>query len=37
MTTEYHAKLFAHELSRQHSVGDSEELASTRNSSTDGV
>ncbi|WP_290482001.1 SNF2-related protein [Hyphomonas sp. UBA3201] len=29
MTTEYHAKLFAHELSRRHSVGDSEKLAST--------
>jgi ERCC4-related helicase len=29
MTTEYHAKLFAHELSRRHSVADSEKLAST--------
>lgn len=29
MTTEYHAKLFAHELSRRHSVGDSEKLTST--------
>jgi len=29
MTTEYHAKLFAHKLSRRHSVGDSEKLAST--------
>ena len=29
MTTEYHAKLFAHELSRRHSAGDSEKLAST--------
>ncbi len=29
MTIEYHAKLFAHELSRRHSVGDSEKLAST--------
>lgn len=29
MATEYHAKLFAHELSRRHSVGDSEKLAST--------
>ncbi len=27
MTTEYHAKLFAHELSRRHSVGDAEKLA----------
>ncbi len=29
MITEYHAKLFAHELSRRHSVGDSEKFAST--------
>jgi len=29
MTTEYHAKLFAHELSRRHSASDSEKLAST--------
>ncbi|MEQ9587314.1 MAG: SNF2-related protein [Parvibaculaceae bacterium] len=29
MTTDYHAKLFAHQLSRRHSVGDSEKLAST--------
>jgi len=29
MTTEYHAKLFAHQLSRRHSAGDSEKLAST--------
>lgn len=29
MSTAYHAKLFAHELSRRHSVGDSEKLAST--------
>ena len=29
MATEYHAKLFANELSRRHSVGDSEKLAST--------
>ena len=29
MPTPYHAKLFAHELSRRHSVGDSEKLAST--------
>ncbi|OCC22364.1 DEAD/DEAH box helicase [Croceicoccus estronivorus] len=28
-TTEYHAKLFAHELSRRHSTADSEKLAST--------
>lgn len=27
MTTEYHSKLFAHELTRQHSVSDSEKLA----------
>jgi superfamily II DNA/RNA helicase len=27
VTTEYHAKLFAHELSRRHSVGDAEKLA----------
>lgn len=27
MTTEYHAKLFAHELSRRHSVADAEKLA----------
>lgn len=27
MTTEYHAKLFAHELTRQHSVADAEKLA----------
>jgi SNF2 family DNA or RNA helicase len=27
LTTEYHSKLFAHELTRQHSVGDSEKLA----------
>lgn len=27
MTTEYHTKLFAHELSRRHSVGDAEKLA----------
>jgi len=27
LTTEYHAKLFAHELSRRHSVADSEKLA----------
>ena len=29
MITEYHAKLFAHQLSRRHSAGDSEKLAST--------
>lgn len=29
MATEYHAKLFAHELSRRHSAADSEKLAST--------
>jgi ERCC4-related helicase len=29
MTTEYHAKIFAHELRRRHSVGDSEKLANT--------
>ena len=29
MTTEYHAKLFAHQLSRRHSASDSEKLAST--------
>ena len=29
ITTDYHAKLFAHELSRRHSVGDSKKLAST--------
>lgn len=29
MITDYHAKLFAHQLSRRHSVGDSEKLAST--------
>ena len=29
MTTEYHAKLFAHELSRRHSVADAAKLAST--------
>jgi len=29
MTTEYHAKLFAHELSRRHSTADSEKFAST--------
>jgi SNF2 family DNA or RNA helicase len=28
-TTDFHAKLFGHELSRRHSVGDSEKLAST--------
>lgn len=28
-TTDYHAKLFAHELSRRHSTADSEKLAST--------
>src|SRR3954469_5645862 len=27
MTTDYHAKLFAHELRRRHSVSDSEKLA----------
>src|SRR5512144_798179 len=27
--TEYHAKLFAHELSRRHSVADAAKLAST--------
>lgn len=27
MATEYHAKLFAHELTRQRSVADSEKLA----------
>ena len=27
LTTEYHSKLFAHELTRQHSVADSEKLA----------
>jgi SNF2 family DNA or RNA helicase len=27
LTTEYHAKLFAHELTRQHSVADAEKLA----------
>ena len=27
LTTEYHAKLFAHELSRRHSVADAEKLA----------
>ena len=29
MITDYHAKLFANQLSRRHSVGDSEKLAST--------
>ena len=29
MITEYHAKLFAHQLSRRHSASDSEKLAST--------
>ena len=29
MITEYHAKLFAHELSRRHSVADAEKLAGT--------
>lgn len=29
MTTEYHAKLFAHELSRRHSVADAAKLAGT--------
>ena len=27
MITDYHAKLFAHELSRRHSVADAEKLA----------
>ena len=29
MITDYHAKLFAHELSKRHSVADAEKLAST--------
>lgn len=29
LTTDYHAKLFAHQLSLRHSAGDSEKLAST--------
>ena len=29
MTTEYHAKLFAHELSKKRSVSDAEKLAGT--------
>lgn len=29
MITEYHAKLFAHELSRRHSVADAAKLAGT--------
>jgi hypothetical protein len=29
MTTEYHAKLFAHELGRRHSVADASKLATT--------
>ena len=29
MTTDYHAKLFAHELSRRHSVADAEKIAGT--------
>jgi SNF2 family DNA or RNA helicase len=29
LTTEYHAKLFAHELTRHHSVADAEKLAGT--------
>jgi hypothetical protein len=29
LTTEYHAKLFAHELTRQRSVADAEKLAGT--------
>ena len=29
MTTEYHAKLYAHELSRRHSVADAGKLAAT--------
>ena len=27
--TDYHAKLFAHELSKRHSVADAEKLAGT--------
>ena len=29
MITDYHAKLFAHELSKRHSVADAEKLADT--------